>query len=173
MAKTPWSPIAISQAPLPHLSGAFLIAAQAGETEHTPEIQADLAASGAVLQEFLAADTVVIGVAFYNFTIATQLKAWVDRILITGQTFRYGANGVPEGLAGGKRVILAIARGGHYGPDSPTRSYEHAETYLRTVLGFIGIYEPEVISADGLSVGPEQREAALAEAEQQAAALAA
>lgn len=147
------------------------MAAQAGEATHAPDLQADLAQSGAVLQEFLAADVIVIGVAFYNFTVASQLKAWVDRILISGQTFRYGEDGRPVGLAGNKRVILTIARGGLYGPESPSSSYEHADTYLRAVFGFVGIFQPEVIIAEGLSIGPNQRQAALAAAEQQIAAL--
>jgi FMN-dependent NADH-azoreductase len=163
----------LANAPVPHLSGAYLMAAQSLEGNHAPAVQADLAIGSAVLQEFLAADTVVIGVAFYNFTIPSQLKAWIDRILIAGQTFRYGANGRPEGLAGGKRVILAIARGGFYGPGAPTAAFEHAETYLRVALGFIGITNPEVVIAEGLAVGPEQRQAAVAAAEQSIAALAA
>ena len=113
-----------------------------------------------MLQEFLAADIVVIGVALYNFTVSTQLKAWVDRILVAGRTFRYTEKGA-EGLAGGKRVILAVARGGVYAPGAPHAAFEHAESYMRTVLGFIGIFNPEVIVAEGLAIGPAQREAAL------------
>jgi FMN-dependent NADH-azoreductase len=158
--------------PIPHLSGAYLAAAQIAETDRTPAFKQDLEIGSAVLDEFLAADIVVIGVAFYNFTIASQLKAWIDRILIAGRTFRYGANG-PEGLAGDKRVILAIARGGFYGAGSPTAGREHAETYLRSVLGFIGIGSPEVVIAEGIAVGPDYRTAAIAGAEQQIAALAA
>ncbi|HYZ62057.1 MAG TPA: FMN-dependent NADH-azoreductase [Acetobacteraceae bacterium] len=162
----------LGQSPVPHLSGAYLLAAQSVEGEHEPALKADLALGNAVLREFLVADTVVIGVAFYNFSIPSQLKAWIDRILVAGQTFRYGANG-PEGLAGGKRVILAIARGGFYGPGAPTEAFEHAETYLRAALGFIGITDPEVVIAEGVAVGPEQRQAAITGAEQRIAALAA
>ncbi len=162
----------LGAAPVPHLSGAYLAAAQSLEGEHEAAVRDDLAIGGAVLAEFLAADTVVIGVAFYNFGISSQLKAWVDRILIAGQTFRYGPNG-PEGLAGGKRVILAIARGGFYGPGAPTASFEHAETYLRTALGFIGITNIEVVIAEGLAVGPAQRAAAMTQAEERIALLAA
>lgn len=114
-----------------------------------------------ILEEFLAADTVVIGAAMYNFTIPSQLKAWIDRILVAGRTFRYGPAG-PEGLAGGKRVIVALARGGVYGPGSPAAPLEHAETYLRGVLGFIGIADPEFVAADGLALGEEPRRASVA-----------
>jgi FMN-dependent NADH-azoreductase len=92
----------------------------------------------------------------YNFTLPTQLKAWIDRILVAGQTFRYTATG-PEGLAGGKRVIVALARGGFYNQASPASALEHLETYLRGVFNFIGI-EPEFVAADGLNISPEQRQ---------------
>ena len=112
-----------------------------------------------VLDEFLAAETVVIGAPMYNFSVPSQLKAWIDRIMVAGTTFRYTPEG-PEGLVGGKRVIVALARGGFYHAGSPAGGLEHLESYLRAVLGFIGI-EPEFIVADGIAVGPEQREAAL------------
>jgi FMN-dependent NADH-azoreductase len=110
-----------------------------------------------VLEEFLAADTIVIGAPMYNFTVPSQLKAWIDRILVAGTTFRYGANG-PEGLAGGKRVIVAVSRGGFY---DEANALEHVKTYLNGVFGFIGI-TPEFVHADGVNYGPEQREAGIA-----------
>ncbi len=110
-----------------------------------------------VLDEFLAADTVVIGAPMYNFGVPSQLKAWIDRIAIAGKTFRYTENG-PEGLAGDKRVIVAISRGGFYEEGG---ALEHVETYLKGVFGFIGI-TPEFVHADGVNYGPDQREAAIA-----------
>jgi FMN-dependent NADH-azoreductase len=132
-------------------------------------LPADLgnAETAEVVGEFVNADIVVIGAGLYNFSIPTQLKAWIDRILIPGQTFRYGANGA-EGLAGDKRVIVALARGGVYAPGSPVAPLEHAETYLRAVLGFIGIARPEFVIAEGLALGEEARAAALAAALEQA-----
>ena len=112
-----------------------------------------------VLDEFLGADTIVIGAPMYNFTLPTQLKAWLDRILVAGRTFRYTESG-PEGLAGGRRVIVALARGGVYEAGSPASSLEHLETYLRGIFNFIGI-EPEFVAADGLNFGPEQRDASI------------
>ena len=122
----------------------------------------DAFADTSVLEEFLVADTVVIGAPMYNFTLPTQLKAWIDRIVIAGKTFRYTENG-PEGLAKGKRVIIALARGGIYDVGSPAAALEHLESYLRGVVNFIGI-EPEFVAADGLAISPEVREAALAHA---------
>jgi len=141
--------------PLSHLSGEHLAAAQ-GAAPESPALGADLAAGQAALEAFLAADTVVIGAPMYNFTLPTQLKAWIDRILVAGKTFRYSAAG-PEGLAGGKRVIIAISRGGQYGPGAPAAAMEHLETYLKAVFGFIGI-TPEFVVAEGLLLGPEARE---------------
>ena len=119
-------------------------------------------ADATVLDEFLGADTVVIGAPMYNFSVPSQLKAWIDRILVAGKTFRYTAQG-PEGLAGGKRVIVALARGGFYHQGAPAEALEHLETYLKSVFGFIGIV-PEFVRADGIAIGPEQREKALSEA---------
>jgi FMN-dependent NADH-azoreductase len=131
-------------------------------TEPLPHLTLDAFADSSVLDEFLAADTVVIGAPMYNFTLPTQLKAWLDRILVAGRTFRYTADG-PEGLAGGKRVVVALARGGLYDQGSPAAAFEHLETYLRGVFNFIGI-EPEFVSADGLAIGPEQRERSIRQA---------
>jgi FMN-dependent NADH-azoreductase len=158
----------LTQTPLAHLSGSHLAAAQGAPAP--AELGPDLAASVAVLNEFLDADIVVIGAPMYNFTIPSQLKAWIDRILVAGKTFQYGANG-PQGLAGGKRVIVAISRGGFYGAETPYAAGEHLETYLRWVFGFIGITDPEFISADGIQVGPDHREKALAGALQAATSL--
>ena len=127
-----------------------------------PHLTLDQFADTSVLDEFLAADTVVIGAPMYNFTIPSQLKAWIDRIAIAGKTFRYTENG-PEGLAGGKRVIVALARGGVYSEGSPAAALEHLETYLRGVFNFIGI-EPEFVIAEGLNLGPDQRVVSLEQA---------
>jgi FMN-dependent NADH-azoreductase len=121
-----------------------------------PHLTLDAFSDTSTLDEFLAADIVVIGAPMYNFSLPTQLKAWIDRILIAGKTFRYTENG-PEGLAGGKRVIVGLARGGFYNEGSPASALEHLETYLRGIFNFIGI-EPEFVAADGLAVSPEQRE---------------
>lgn len=133
--------------------------------------QAKRDTSDAILAEFLAADVVVIGVPMYNFTLPSELKAWIDRIVIPGTTFKPGPNG-PEGLAGDKRVILAIARGGYYGEESAFRAAEHAESLLRTALGFIGVKNVETVTAEGLNF-PDAREKAVANARDAAQQIAA
>ena len=129
----------------------------------TPLDHLTLAALGdsSVIDEFLASDTIVIGAPMYNFTLPTQLKAWIDRIVIAGKTFQYGASGAPEGLAGGRRLIIALSRGGYYGEGSPAAALEHLQTYLSGVFAFIGL-TPEYVTADGIAVGPDQREAGIA-----------
>jgi FMN-dependent NADH-azoreductase len=124
--------------------------------EPLPHLTLDAFADTKVLDEFLAADTVVIGAPMYNFTLPTQLKAWIDRIMVAGKTFRYTEKG-PEGLAKGKRVIVGLARGGFYNEGSPASALEHLETYLTGIFNFIGI-EPEFVAADGLNISPEQRQ---------------
>jgi FMN-dependent NADH-azoreductase len=154
----------LAAAPLPHLTLAHLpadhpLAGAMGETGVSP----DRALSGQVLEEFLAADVVLIAAPMYNFSIPSQLKAWIDRILVPGKTFQYSATGV-AGLAGGKRVIVVAARGGLYGPGTPLASAEHAESYLRAVFGFIGVTQLEFVVAEGLQMGPEPREVAIGQA---------
>jgi FMN-dependent NADH-azoreductase len=113
----------------------------------------------AVFDEFMAADVIVIGAPMYNFGIPTQLKAWIDRIAIPGKVFRYGPNG-PEGLAGGKKVVIASSRGGIYS-NGPSAAADFQEPYLRTVLGFFGITDIEVVRAEGVALGAEQKERAM------------
>jgi FMN-dependent NADH-azoreductase len=127
-----------------------------------PHLTLDAFADSSVVDEFLAADTIVIGAPMYNFTVPTQLKAWIDRIMIAGKTFRYTESG-PEGLAGGRRVIIALARGGFYDGGSPAAALEHLESYLGGVFNFLGI-DPEFVAADGLNLGPDQREESIRQA---------
>jgi FMN-dependent NADH-azoreductase len=130
--------------PLPHL---------------TLETYANLE-TGADVQQFLDADIVVIGAGFYNFSIPSQLKAWIDHIAVKGKTFAYGETG-PIGLAAGKRVIVALARGNVYGEGSPYVDFEHAETLLRSVFTFIGVTDLEFVVAEGLGRGDDARRASI------------
>ncbi len=157
--------------PLGHLSGAHLAAAQ-GVQPPSEAVQRDLERGRAALRDFLAADIIVIGAPMYNFSVSSQLKAWIDRVCVAGQTFRYGPQG-PEGLAGGKKVIVASSRGGFYGPQSPAAALDHQESYLRGVFNFLGITDITFVRAEGVNISPAQREAALAAAAAEAAQLAA
>jgi len=157
--------------PVDHLTGLHLAAAQ-GAVPESGALQADVAAGQAALEEFLAADIVVVGAPMYNFGIPSQLKAWIDRLAVAGRTFRYGANGA-EGLAGGKTVIIASSRGGFYGADSQAAFLDHQETYLRGVFGFFGITDIRFIRAEGIAMGEAQRQQAIDSAELEIRKLAA
>ncbi len=149
--------------PLTHLTGEQLFAAAADASQQSPEMRSILAESEKVLQEFLDADIVVIGTPMYNFSIPSQLKAWIDRIAIKGKTFAYTEYG-PKGLAGDKTVIIASARGGFYGEASPVAAWDHQEAYLKAVFGFLGVTDIRFLRAEGLNVSPEQKEKAIHEA---------
>ena len=132
----------------------------------------DAFADSSIVDEFLAADTIVVGAPMYNFGIPSQLKAWIDRIVVAGKTFRYTDQG-PEGLAGGKKVIIASSRGGFYGADTPMAPFDHQEAYLRNVFGFLGITDVTFVRAEGVALGAEAREEALQSAQAEVLKLAA
>jgi FMN-dependent NADH-azoreductase len=135
---------------LPHLSQKSLVRADELEAARNAE----------ALEQFLAADAIVIGAPVYNFTIPSQLKAWIDRITVAGKTFTYTANG-PQGLAGGKEVVVAVARGGVRAPDA---SGEFGEPYLKFLFAFLGIDNVRFVRAEGLAISPQQRAASLSAA---------
>jgi FMN-dependent NADH-azoreductase len=140
----------LAASPLPHLSGASLAKADPAEVD----------AADQVMREFLEADVVVVGAPMYNFTIASTLKAWIDRLAVAGKTFRYNAQGMAEGLAGGKEVIVASSRGGFH----QASGMDFQEPYLRHMFGFMGIDDIAFVRAEGLAVSPEQRAASMQQA---------
>ncbi|KDM68325.1 FMN-dependent NADH-azoreductase [Acidiphilium sp. JA12-A1] len=156
--------------PIDHLSGMHLLAAQ-GTMPEEEVVRNDLAAGQGALEEFLAADIVVLGAPMYNFTIPSQLKAWIDRLAVPGATFRYTENG-PEGLVGHKKLIVASSRGGFYGPGTPAEALDHQETYLRAIFGFFGVTDVTVVRAEGIALGDEARANAIDAARSHIASLA-
>ncbi len=152
----------LASSQIPHLTGAQIMA-----PADLAGVDADLAAEVTIgremLEEFLAADTVVVGAPMYNFSIPSQLKAWIDRLAVSGKTFRYTESG-PEGLAKGKKVIVASTRGGHYSA-GPASAMDHQEAYLKTVFGFFGITDVEFVRAEGLNLSADSKQFAIAEAE--------
>jgi FMN-dependent NADH-azoreductase len=150
--------------PIDHLTGDLLAAQGIDTGQHSTATRLALVVSERVLDEFLAADVVVIGAPMYNFGIPSQLKAWIDRLAVAGKTFRYTEKG-PLGLAGGKMVIVASSRGGFYGADSPLNAIDHQEKYLSTIFGFFGITDIRFLRAEGVNVSVEQRQKAIAAAE--------
>ena len=114
----------------------------------------------ALVTQFLASDIVVVGAPLYNFSIPSQLKAWIDRLAQAGRTFRYTENG-PEGLAKGKTVIAVLSRGGVYSNSDIGQAMEHQESFLKTIFGFFGITDVRVVLAEGTDLGAESRANAL------------
>ncbi len=148
-----------------HFSSATLLAAGTPEEARDAALAHEARLSAETLQEFLEADAVVIGAPMYNFSIASQLKAWIDRVAVAGKTFRYTEAG-PEGLCGDKKVIVVSTAGGlHVG--QPT-GVGH-EDFLKVFLGFIGITDIEFVRAHGLAYGEEPRNKALQAAQAQIA----
>ncbi|HSV54877.1 MAG TPA: FMN-dependent NADH-azoreductase [Burkholderiaceae bacterium] len=128
------------------------------------------AVSEALVTQFLAADVIVIGAPLYNFSVPSQLKAWIDRIAQAGRTFKYTDKG-PVGLAGGKTVIVASSRGGVYSTSDAGRALEHQESYLQTVFGFFGITDVRFVRAEGVAMGDAPKAQALAAADLEIKAL--
>ena len=160
--------------PVPHLDTAALAALRppAGTPSADEAVAAAAALNEALVQEFLAADVVVVGAPMYNFSIPTQLKAWIDRVAQAGRTFRYTAAG-PEGLAGDKKVVVVSSRGGRYAGQALEAALDHQEAYLRTVFGFFGITDLTIVRAEGVSLGEAERAQAVAGALAQRDAVAA
>jgi FMN-dependent NADH-azoreductase len=152
----------ITSEPLPHIDHTLLQGATTTEAARPDAVRDTLRRVDELVGEFLAADVIVIGVPMYNFGIPSTLKAWVDHIAQAGRTFHYTEAG-PQGLAGGKRVYLISTRGGVY-DNSPM---DHQVAYLKTVLGFLGIEEINVIQAEGLNLSTESRQRSLAAAKAQ------
>ncbi len=161
----------LGAAPISHLNADHLAARQSN-APRSDDMPADIIDGEAALDEFMAADIVVIGAPMYNFTIPSQLKAWIDRIAVAGRTFRYGASG-PIGLAGGKTIIIASTRGGFYRPGSAGAPLEHQESYLRALFEFLGVTDIRFVRAEGMALGDEQKATALRDAEAAIGALAA
>lgn len=133
------------------------------------EVAADLAVMEGLLDEFLAAEAIVIGAPMYNFSVPTQLKAWIDALAQPGRTFAYTPEG-PRGLAGGRRVIIASARGNIYS-QPPASALDFQERYLVAVLNFMGISEIDIVRAEGVNLGATLRDDAIRQAHRQIAAL--
>jgi FMN-dependent NADH-azoreductase len=156
-------------ASVPHL-GVDLLGGFFGKPEELTEAQKGaLALSNSLVDEVFAASLIVIGVPMYNFSIPSALKAWIDHVIRAGRTFQYTAEG-PKGLVTGKKAVLFLASGGVYS-DGPYKPYDFQETYLRAILGFIGITDVTVVRAEGLAMGPDAATKAVADARAKAAVL--
>jgi FMN-dependent NADH-azoreductase len=148
----------LARTPLPHIDDDFVVATRSADGPQTAAQKATAVQSDALVDELIAADTVVIAAPMINFTIPSTLKTWIDYVARAGRTFSYSESG-PKGLVTGKRVYLVVARGGVY---SDKKQFDFQVPYLRHVLGFLGMTDVEVIDIEGTAFGPQAAERAVA-----------
>ncbi|HLJ20660.1 MAG TPA: FMN-dependent NADH-azoreductase [Stellaceae bacterium] len=161
---------ALTPASMPHLSLDALGALMTPSEQRSAEQAASVAFGDRLIEELEAADTIVLAVPMYNFSVPSTLKAWIDHVARAGRTFRYTASG-PEGRLKGKRVFVVTGRGGFYSGDSPAKTLDFQEPYLRGVLGFLGLDAVTFIHVEGLKVSPEAAEQGIARARAAISAL--
>lgn len=150
--------------PLPHLSG-ITVGAFFTPPDQLNEVLKDaLKLSNELIDELYAADVIVIGAPMWNFGIPSSLKAWIDHIVRAGKTFKYGASGPESLLPAGKKVIIVSSRGAVYSSGS-MQVMDHQETYLKAILGFIGLHDVSIIRAEGVAMGADAVNAALQSAD--------
>lgn len=160
----------LGASPLPHIDNVFASAIRKPADARTPEEAEAAVISDQLVDELLAADTLIIGTGLINFGINSQLKSWVDHVARAGLTFKYTETG-PVGLATGKKAYIVLASGGIYS-EGPSAANDHAVPYLKTVLAFMGITDVETIYLEGVAFGPEAAEKAIAAATARVAELA-
>jgi FMN-dependent NADH-azoreductase len=148
----------LTNTPFPHLEEVHLNSFFTPVEYLTPELTEAIKHSDKAIAELQNADVIVVGVPMYNFGIHSTLKAWIDHIARSGKTFKYTEKG-PEGLIKNKKVYLAIATGGVYS-HGPMKAYDFTESYLRTVLGFLGMTDVTVFRVEGLAM-PDLKDDAL------------
>jgi FMN-dependent NADH-azoreductase len=144
-----------------HIDHHYLTALATPEGERDEAARVRVAHADALIDELLAADTIVISVAMINFAIPSTLKSWIDQVARAGRTFRYDENGKPHGLATGKRVILVQAHGGQY-CGTEAQQIDFVTPYLQHMLGFMGMTEIETIHVEGTIFGKEVAEKSVA-----------
>jgi len=150
--------------PLPHLNGTVLGAFLTPPDKRDATLNDAIRLSDQAIEEVVTADVIVIGTPMWNFGIPSSLKAWIDHIVRAGRTFKYGAAGVESLLPTGKKVIIVSSRGGVYS-DGPMKSMDYQETYLKAVLGFIGLHDISFVRAEGMAMGEEAAKKAMQSAE--------
>ncbi|MBA8903665.1 MULTISPECIES: FMN-dependent NADH-azoreductase [unclassified Phyllobacterium] len=156
--------------PLPHIDAEYTAGIYTPVEARTLEQQRAVAISDKAVDELFAADSIVISTGFINFSISSTLKSWIDHIARAGKTFSYGEDG-PKGLVTGKKVYLVIASGGVYS-EGPASGMDYATPYLKSVLGFLGMTDVDVVRIEGVGMGPEAAAKAIATAEEQTSHLA-
>jgi len=144
----------LTKSPFPHLEEAHLNAFFTPVENHTAENAEAIRHSNEAIKQIFDADVIVIGAPMYNFSIPSVLKAWFDHIARAGITFKYTAEG-PQGLITGKKAYIAVTTGGVYS-SGDAAAYEFVTPYIKTILGFLGITDVTVVTAEGFAVADLQ-----------------
>src|SRR6266446_10090394 len=155
----------VAKEPLPHVDAAFVTGRALPPEKRSPAEAKSLALSDVLLAELEAADIIVFAVPMYNFGVPSSLKAWIDHVVCPGRAFYYTEKG-PEGLLKGKKAVVVVSRGGVYS-QGPAQQLDFQESYLRAVLGFIGITNVHVVRVEGVAMGEEALKNAMASAKAQ------
>lgn len=156
----------LGTSPLPHLNGITVGAFFTPPDQRNEALNEALKQSDEVIDELFTADVIVIGAPMWNFGIPSSLKAWIDHIARVGRTFKYGASGPESLLPSSKKVIIVSSRGGIYS-SGPMQVMDHQESYLKAILGFIGLHDVSIIRAEGVAMGEEAVKGAMHSAEVQ------
>jgi FMN-dependent NADH-azoreductase len=151
--------------PVPHMAEALIAAMYIPSSEHDSTMAEAIASSDEIVEQFLAADRYVFSVPMYNLNVPSTFKAYIDQVIRVGKTFKVGEKGY-EGLVHGKKMLVITSRGADYRAGSPFAPYDFQEPYLRAIFGFIGITDITFVNANGIDMGEESRQKALAEANQ-------
>ncbi len=157
--------------PIAHLSGEIVGARFAPESDWTATQRSEAALSDQLIEEFLAADVLVIGAPMYNFSIPTQLRSWIDRVFAAGRTFKYTETG-PVGLVKDKKVVLVSARGGVHSGEQGSLMVFPGRLSGRKCVGFLGVSDVEIIRAEAVNMGPDKRATSIHMAKEAIAKLA-
>lgn len=157
----------VAELDLPHIDAHYIQASRTAVEDLSLTQSMVLSVSDTLIQEVLDADVLVIGAPMYNLSIPSSLKAYLDRIVRSGVTFRYGPAG-PVGLLSGKRAVVVVGSSGVYS-QGPAAAVDFVAPYMKAVLGFIGISQVELVRAEGLAGGESARHAALTAAQSELA----
>lgn len=160
----------LGSAPVPHLDTVTTAAIRKPAADRSPAEAEAAALSDQLVAELQAADIIVLATGLINFGLYSTLKAWIDHIARAGVTFRYTEKG-PVGLVTGKKIYVVLSSGGVYS-QGPAAPMNHAVPYLKTVLGFMGMSDVEILPVEGLGLGPDAAQKAIAAAKAKAQELA-
>lgn len=131
--------------PVPHFDAVVYGANLVGPAERTEDQRRARALTETLAREVLAADTILVGMALYNYGVPSTVKAWIDRLVVPGLTLDAGGT---VGRLGGRRLVLALAAGGSYGPGTPREGWDHREPWLRHVFALLGLTDVTVAAAE-------------------------